>query len=114
MSKQVDDKAWKVSDLLERLSTEDPYELLRSEMDRLAGRLEARGLQRVRVEITYAPGEEDVLMIAIRARCPCGSEAMTSAERWPLNLFQEGPHTVNLRLMHMEKAVVDHLHRPGR
>lgn len=96
---------------MERIVREDPYELVRDEMTRVAGRLEAKGLQKVRVEISYV--DDNTLNVSLRAKCPCGANLMTSDEKWPIDSFHSGPGVLIFRLTQMETAMLDHMQKPA-
>lgn len=104
-------QGWKVLDLMERIAREDPYELVRDEMTRVAGRLEAKGLQKVRIEIAYV--DERTLHVKIRAKCPCGAKLIASDEMWPIDSFHSGPGVLIFRLTQMETAMLDHMQKPA-
>lgn len=104
--------AWKIVDLLERLAKEDHYDLIRDELTRLAGRLEAKGLQKVRVAIErISPG--NMISVRMDGRCPCGAKLMSCVEHWPVNMFEAGPHTLKIRLRIIEDEMLNHLGQPA-
>lgn len=97
---------WKIADLVERMGSEEPIDLIRDECTRLAGRLEAKGMQRVRVDIRWTDATQIDLYVSVGGHCPCGAEKLGVVERWPVDLFRDGPHTFEARLTQIEIAIL--------
>jgi hypothetical protein len=116
MAVRCEPPPWKVADLLERMQSEDPEDIMRDECLRVAGRLESRGWRHVRLSLEYGRDESE-LYAQITAKCPCGRTAASTREHVPRDLFTAGPHELTRILNQMEEAMghkLDQVPGPAR
>lgn len=106
---------WKLKELIERMASEDPEEIIRDELARTCGRIEARGFQSVKGKMEFvSPDDDSLLYVSITAICPCGAEKATTKSVISREFWSTGPHVLQEAFAELEREMTALLERvPG-